>query len=283
MILARTYKCPFDGATFTKIPDLVKYVERHYKNDIPKKYDGDVERYLYDYRNTPGTCQICNAPTTWSDKNKRYNILCEPLSWKRLFSDPFHVVKTFVKNRGNSCHEVMRKAFINNAQKKWGTSNLMAIPGYQEDKLLKNRSIARIVSFKGKEFTVIGSYEERFLNVCRQLPISANEIDAPGPEIRWVKDGMDKLHITDFFLSKYQCVVSIKDGGSNKNTHPSMIGRREADAHKFKAILDKTNYNAIELNGLEEIDNFPEIFKQLQKSKDRFIIYPEYYKDYIKK
>ena len=281
--MARTYKNPFDDKRFNKVGELVDYVKKNYKDKIPKKYNGDVDHYLYDYRNGPGKCQICGAPTKWSKKKKQYEILCEPLSWTRLFLEPFRVIKTYILNRGNSCHEMMRKAFIENAQKIYGTANLMSLPGYQDEKLLKNRSIARIVDFKGKEFTVIGSYEERFMNICKPILMSAKEIEAPGPEIRWKQNGEEKLHITDFFLPKYKCIVSIKDGGANKNNHPSMVSRREADAYKFKAILDQTQYNAIELNGIEEIDNFPKIFKELKASKERFIIYPEYYWDYIEK
>ena len=116
--------------------------------------------------------------------------------------------------------------------------------------------------------------------------MAANDVEAPGIEIKW-KDGQgrERLHITDFFLPKYNCVISIKDGGANKNNHPSMVERRKNDAYKFKAVVDKTKYNAIELNGLDEINSFNKYFKELKehiKSGKRYIKYPEYYKEYIK-
>ena len=283
--MARTYNNPFDNFKSTKIPEIIKYVEKNYKDKIPKKYNGNVERFMYDYRNGPGKCVICGEPTEWDDKKKKYKSLCEPISVKRLFKDPLRTIKTYIKNKGNSCSEVVRKKFVENSVKKVGTSNFMELEGFQQ-KLLANRKISRVVNFKGKEFTVVGSYEERFLKVLSPLVLSANEVEAPGIEIKWTDDqGRERLHISDFFLPKYNCVVSIKDGGSNKNNHPSMVDRRKNDAYKFKALVDKTKYNVIELNGLEEINNFPKIFNKLKehiKQNKRFIKYPEYYHEYVK-
>ena len=283
--MARTYNNPFDNFKSTKIPEIIKYVEKNYKDKIPKKYNGNVERFMYDYRNGPGKCVICGEPTEWDDKKKKYKSLCEPISVKRLFKDPLRTIKTYIKNKGNSCSEVVRKKFVENSVKKVGTSNFMELEGFQQ-KLLANRKISRVVNFKGKEFTVVGSYEERFLKVLSPLVLSANEVEAPGIEIKWTDDqGRERLHISDFFLPKYNCVVSIKDGGSNKNNHPSMVDRRKNDAYKFKALVDKTKYNVIELNGLEEINNFPKIFNKLKeyiKENKRFIKYPEYYHEYVK-
>lgn len=283
--MARTYNNPFDNFKSTKIPEIIKYVEKNYKDKIPKKYNGNVERFMYDYRNGPGKCVICGETTEWDDKKKKYKSLCEPISVKRLFKDPLRTIKTYIKNKGNSCSEVVRKKFVENSVKKVGTSNFMELEGFQQ-KLLANRKISRIVNFKGKEFTVVGSYEERFLKVLSPLVLAANEVEAPGIEIKWTDDqGRERLHISDFFLPKYNCVISIKDGGSNKNNHPSMVDRRKNDAYKFKALVDKTKYNVIELNGLEEINNFPKIFNKLKeyiKENKRFIKYPEYYHEYVK-
>ena len=283
--MARTYGNPFDKFKSTKIPEIIKHVEKNYKDKIPKKYNGNVERFMYDYRNGPGKCVICGEHTEWDDKKKKYKSLCEPLSVKRLFKDPLRTIKTYITNKGNSCSEVVRKKFVENSVKKVGTANFMELEGFQQ-KLLANRKISRVVNFKGKEFTVVGSYEERFLKVLSPLVLSANEVEAPGIEIKWKDDqGRERLHISDFFLPKYNCVISIKDGGSNKNNHPSMTDRRKNDAYKFKALIDKTTYNVIELNGLEEINEFPKILKQLKESikqGKRFIIYPEYYHEYVK-
>lgn len=265
--MPRTYKCPFDDTRFLKIPDLIKYVSRNYSDKIPSKYEGDVVHFLYDYRNGPGRCQICGDPTKWIPKKGRYDILCDKTSEK-----------------GNTCREAMRKKFIENATKKDGYFNYMEQPGFQQ-KLLANRRISHVIEFKGKEFTVVGSYEKLFLEVLDKYVTSAKDVMAPGPEVTWRDgDGKERLHITDFYLPRYKCIVSIKDGGDNKNNHPSMVKRRHEDALKFKALVDKTKYHLIELNGKNQIYDFGKYFKALKehiKKGKRFIFYPDYYKDEI--
>ena len=109
-------------------------------------------------------------------------------------------MKTYIKNKGNSCSEIVRKNFVENSVNKVGTSNFMEIEGFQQ-KLLANRKISRVVNFKGKEFTVVGSYEERFLKVLSPLVMAANDVEAPGIEIKWKDEsGRERLHITDFLL-----------------------------------------------------------------------------------
>ena len=97
--MARTYNNPFDNFKSTKIPEIIKYVEKNYKDKIPKKYNGNVERFMYDYRNGPGKCVICGETTEWDDKKKKYKSLCEPISVKRLFKDPLRTIKTYIKNK----------------------------------------------------------------------------------------------------------------------------------------------------------------------------------------
>ena len=281
--MARTYKCPFDKKSFKKIPELEKYVEKNYIDKIPKQYNKNVSRFLYDFRNGPGKCQICGAPTEWNEKKKRYKILCEPLSWSRLLKDPFRVIKTFLKNKGNSCFEVVAKRAQENMMRAYGSKHLMNDIDHQQ-KLMASRKIAKVINFKGVEYTVLGSYEELFVKVCSPLLFAPNDLESPGPVSPWKdEDGTTRQHFTDFFLPKYNLVVSIKDGGDNKNNHPSMVERRKKDAMKFKSIIENTEYNAVELNGTEQINDFPRILKEIKNSKDRYIIYPDYYYDYFDK
>ena len=282
--MARKYKSPFDDKEFKTVSELEKYVSSKYKSKIPKKYKDDVSHFLYDKRNKPGVCQICKTPTKWDSKKKRYKLLCEPVTIKRMLSDPFRVIRTLFKNRGNTCQEVMRKNYLENIERVHGTDNLMNSIEYQQ-KLLESRSIAKLVKFKGKEYTVIGSYEKRFVEVFSKIAISSRELEAPGPVIKYKTfDNEEKEHITDFFLPSIYTVVSIKDGGENKNTHTSMLARRQSDAYKFKGLVDNTDYNLIELNGTKEIDNFNEYYKEIKESikrKERYIKYPEYFFDFF--
>ena len=282
--MARKYKSPFDDKEFKTVLELEKYVSSKYKSKIPKKYKDDVSHFLYDKRNKPGVCQICKTPTKWDSKKKRYKLLCEPVTIKRMLSDPFRVIRTLFKNRGNTCQEVMRKNYLENIERVHGTDNLMNSIEYQQ-KLLESRSIAKFVKFKGKEFTVIGNYEKKFVEVFNRIAISSRELEAPGPIVKYTTyDNNIKEHISDFFLPSINTVVSIKDGGDNRNTHTSMTERRRSDAYKFKGLIDNTTYNLIELNGLKEIENFKEYYVQIKdsiKRKERYIKYPEYFHDFI--
>ena len=78
--------------------------------------------------------------------------------------------------------------------------------------------------------------------------------------------------------------MSIKDGGDNKNTHTTMTERRRNDAYKFKGLIDSTEYNLIELNGIKEIEDFKTYYLEIKESikrKERYIKYPEYFYDYF--
>lgn len=281
--MARTYKSPIDGKIFKTIPELENYTRKYHMDKIPKEYKGDVSHFLFDARNGKGKCQICGAsPTKWDPKKKQYDILCEPISIQSILKDPFRVLKTFIKNRGNSCKDVMRKRYVENIKRTWNTDNLMANPDYSK-MLMENRRIAHQVEFKGKKFTVLGTYEVKFMEVLKICVFGSDDVEAPGPEIKWTDwNGNVKTHIPDFYIRSINCIVSIKDGGENKNNHPSMLERRKADAYKFKALVDKTKYNVVELNGIKEIEGFPQMYRDIKKSSQRYIKYPEYYKDYIK-
>ena len=282
--MARVYKSPFDDKVFKTIPELEKHVSSKYKNKIPKKYKGDVSQFLYDDINKPGVCQICKTPTKWDATKKKYKLLCEPITIKRMISDPLRVIRTLFKNRGNTCQDVMRKNYVENIERVYGTDNLMNSIEYQQ-KLLESRSIAKLVNFKGKEYTVIGSYEKKFVEVFSRIAISPRELEAPGPVIKYETfDNVVKEHISDFYLPSIKTVVSIKDGGDNKNTHTTMTERRRNDAYKFKGLIDSTDYNLIELNGIKEIEDFKTYYLEIKESikrKERYIKYPEYFYDYF--
>lgn len=268
--MARTYKCPFDDKRFTSVSELEKYVESNYKNRIPKEYKGDITHFLFDQRNPKGKCQICGTPTKWDKEKKRYKILCEPTILNR--------VKNFFHGRLNSCQEVMRKQYLENIKRVYNTDNLMDDIEYQE-MLLKNRRIAKVVSFKGKELTVIGSYEALFVEVCNKIPeIKVDDLICPGPTVNYIPRNSNsiKQHIPDFYIKNIHTIVSIKDEGFGNENHINVIKKRENDYDKFIGIVnDKRKFNVIELAGKKEIESFKDIFYEIKNSKKRYILYPK--------
>ncbi len=282
--MARTYKSPIDGKIFKTIPELEEYTKKNHLDKIPRKYKGDYVRYLFDFRNSPGKCQICGAPTEWDPKARRYKVLCEPVGNK----DENNMNKEYIEGKANSCQEEMRKTYLENIRRTHNTDNLMNSIEYQE-MLLSNRRIARKVKYKGDEMVVIGSLEERFVEVCNKVLDKKKDLKAPGPKVLWYPKGTSssKYTITDFYIKSIDCIVSIKDGGFNNENHPTILKKREEDAYKFKGIVEaKRKFKAvIELEGPDDVDGFPTIYEEILRSirnGERYIKFPSYYSTFVK-
>lgn len=283
--MPRTYKNPFGDEKFLSVNALESYVKKYHKNEIPKEYKGDIEHYLFDYRNgfKGGKCQVCGAPTEWDKRTKRYKVLCEPITIRKIAKDPYRTIKTFIKNKGNSCSDIARKQYIDNIKSKHNTDNLMKSEDYQK-MLLNHKKSAKKVSYKGNELIVVGSYEELFVKECNILLIRKDDLESPGPTIKYynrVKQ-RDAFTIWDFYIKSIDTVISIKDEGYNKTTQ-MVIEKRIQDIDKFNSALGKY-FGVIELNGKDEIRKFKYLYKDILNAKKNgekeYIKYPNYYEEY---
>lgn len=283
--MPRTYKNPFGSERFKSVSELEKYVKKYHKNEIPKEYKGDLEHYLFDYRNDfkGGKCQVCGAPTEWDKRTKRYKVLCEPITVKRLLKDPYRTAKTFIKNKGNSCSDIARKQYIDNIRSKHNTDNLMKDEDYQK-MLLNHKKSAKKVNYKGNEFIVVGSYEELFVQECNRILTRKDDLESPGPTIKYYNrvKKREAFTIWDFYIKSIDTVISIKDEGYNKTTQ-MVVNKRIQDVDKFNSAIGKY-FGVIELNGRDEIRKFKNIYKQILHAKksghENFILYPNYYDEY---
>ena len=283
--MSRTYKNPFGNERFKSVSELEKYVKKYHKNEIPKEYKGDLEHYLFDYRNDfkGGKCQVCGAPTEWDKRTKRYKVLCEPITVKRLLKDPYRTAKTFIKNKGNSCSDIARKQYIDNIRSKHNTDNLMKDEDYQK-MLLNHKKSAKKVNYKGNEFIVVGSYEELFVQECNRILTRKDDLESPGPTIKYYNrvKKREAFTIWDFYIKSIDTVISIKDEGYNKTTE-MVVNKRIQDVDKFNSAIGKY-FGVIELNGRQEIRKFKSIYKKILHAKksghDNFILYPNYYDEY---
>lgn len=281
--MPRTYKSPFDDKKFTNVNDLERHTYKYHMDKIPKEYKGDYKRYLFDYRNgfKGGRCQVCGAPTPWDPDKGRYKIICEPVTVKRILSDPYRVAKTFVHNKGNSCSDVARKMYLENLSAKRGTDNLMKDPEYQKVLL---QSKGRKAIYKGKELVVVGSYEVLFVQECNRILTDPDDLEAPGPTLTYYNPVKKENTFTiwDFYIKSIDAIISIKDEGFNKETQ-AVLEKRIVDRAKFKSAIDNTKYKCvIELNGKEEIKKFKSIYKEAKetiKKGERYIFYPNYYNE----
>lgn len=283
--MPRTYKNPFGNERFKSVSELERHVKKYHKNEIPKEYKGDLEHYLFDYRNDfkGGKCQVCGAPTEWDKRTKRYKVLCEPITVKRLLKDPYRTTKTFIKNKGNSCSDIARKQYIDNIRSKHNTDNLMKDEDYQK-MLLNHKKSAKKVNYKGNEFIVVGSYEELFVQECNRILTRKDDLESPGPTIKYYNrvKKREAFTIWDFYIKSIDTVISIKDEGYNKTTQ-MVVNKRIQDVDKFDSAIGKY-FGVAELNGKQEIRQFKSIYKQILHAKksghDNFILYPNYYDEY---
>lgn len=258
------YICPFDGAVFNKVTELEEYVEKNYKDKIPKYYKGDVVRFLFDLRNKPGRCQICGVKTEWDAKHKRYRQLCSVPESK----DPWIITKyylkrvySFFKNKGNTCDTVMRKIYLENIKRVHNTDNLMGDPEYHK-MLLENRKITSVVKYRGKDYTCVGSYEKVFVQKLDSSDMNIS-LQMPGPTINLEGVGNLTFSIPDAYIPEYNLIIYIKDMGMNPSYEKNYIKA----CNVFKYVHENTDYKVIELNGLEEVNNCVNIINMAAKDK----------------
>lgn len=280
--MATLLKCPFDNKTFKNKKDLEDYVKANYIDKIPKKYGNDVAHFLYDFRNGPRRCQICGQRTKWNEAGSRYEVLCdvypESVGGKVSLFDKIKIyyrkIRSIFKNKGNTCSQVMRKNYLNNINNKYKTDNLMKDPEYQK-MLLENRKIADVVKYNDLEYTVIGSYEKKFVEIMEKLRLN-NDLDViykqdleilmPGPTVYY---GKDKYWIPDAYIPILKLYISIKDDGHNPKYRKNYEKSCEVFTHLF--LKDDDEYKGrgpslhigiIELNSSElTYDKMKVIFK----------------------
>lgn len=236
--------------------EAADHLEKNHLDKIPKSYKGDVYKFLYDYRNERRRCQICGVKTQWNPKLRRYNVLCSiPDDTNNIFiitKAYLQKVLSYFKNKGNTCSDVMRKNYINNIKRTHGTDNLMADPEYNK-MLLENRSIASVVKYNGKDYTVIGSYEKTFVEMLDKSN-KKWELQMPGPTHKF-EDGT--FTIIDAYLPQFDLCISIKDMGNN----PNYINNYKKASKVFYELNKHGKVKIIELNGIDSVKSCVQIIE----------------------
>lgn len=223
----RKYKCPFCKLHDTK-EKLIHHIDKKHSDMLPEGFSSG--RVLFHFiHNKPysekGKCVICKGDTDWNEKTYKYNRLCN--------------------NR--ACKDKLREEYKKNMLRVHGTYNILNDMDQQE-KMLRNRSISGIYKFQnGKMKQYVGSYEKKFLEFCDvMLNMDPDDIMMPGPTIEYTYKGETHKWITDALIVPFNCVLDIKDGGSNSNKR-EMVSYREKQVEKEKVITDKGEYNYLRL------------------------------------
>lgn len=208
------------------------------------------------YRTNIGHCVICKGPTPWNEEKGRYERFCSEECKKKYV-------------------EIRNQRMLD----KYGTTNLAADIDFQKNKLLANRSIARVYTFKdGSERIVLSKVEYGILEQLELAGFTSDDIDAPAKfVIVYEFEGQKKQHIPDIYVKSLNLIISGKDGMDNPNMHPSFQKDRKKNIAIYKSILDNYNYNYVQIEGEKEVKAMKSTIMTIRKlsgSKSRLIIPP---------
>lgn len=221
----RKYNCPYCDYRSDR-EDLVHHLDEVHIDTIPEGFTS--ARIIFNLVNKKehGTCIVCNKDSGWNETAWRYNRICS------------------TKCRGIYKKDMIDKRMLG----KYNTTTLLTDPEHQK-KMLANRRISGTYKFKdGSKKTFTGSYEKSLFEMMDNiLNIPSEDIIAPGPVIEYEFEGKTLNWITDLYYIPFNLVFDVKDGGSNKNTHPGMQVNRDKQLAKEKAIRKQGKYNYIRL------------------------------------
>lgn len=208
------------------------------------------------YRTRIGKCTICGKDAPWNEEKGRYDRFCSA-----------KCVQEYVAIRNKRMLD------------KYGTTNLAADPNFQKEKLMPNRSIAKVYEFKdGSTRTVLSMVEYSILEELEKLGYDSMDIDAPAKMlINYDLGGKTMIHIPDIYIKSLNLIISAKDGMANPNMHPNFQKDRKKNICIFKSILDNYTYNYIQVEGVEEVKalkNTLETVSKLITRNNRVVIPP---------
>ena len=245
------WKCPFCDTRGSK-EDLCLHIERKHLDELPEGFTPlravfhTVNRKDFSYERP---CRICKKPTKWDEKKGRYDFLC-----------------------GNPrCHSAyvayMQKVMGDKCGKFRPTETVEGL-----EKMLAGRKISGKYKFTdGTEVVYTGSYERKALEFMDNvIGIKSQDLMVPGPPMKYIIDGQEKIYIPDMYYIPYNLIIEIKDGG--KNTNEAWKDSRMKTLAKEEYIIKHTNYSYIRLtdNNFEQLLHiFAELKMKLEESSNK--------------
>lgn len=224
----KKYKCPYCDKRAIKT-DLVSHILDNHEDMIPEGYT--AARLVFNTVNKKdhGSCIICRGETKWDEDKCRYDRLCGK----------------------KSCHDI----YVKTAHERTRIDEKLRDPEFQQ-KMLAGRSISGEYKFSdGGKVSYTGSYEKKLLEFMDKFfKIKSEDIQSPGPTIRYMYKGEEHFWITDFYYIPFNLVFDVKDGGDNPNNR-EMVEYREKQKAKEKALQKDAKYNYIRLtdNNFEQL------------------------------
>lgn len=239
-------KCPLCDNRYTTVDAMCAHVERTHPDSIPE--GTTVEQYLYYLKTgkTHGSCVVCKSDTGWNDHTGKY---------KRFCDNP-------------KCRETYRKQFEKRMINKYGKTTLLNDPEQQREMLSHRKISGKYTWSDGSVKTYTGSYELDFLKMLDLfMGFDSDDVMAPSPHTFYYEyEGERKFYIPDFFIPSLNLEIEIKDGGTNKNTHPKIVA---VDKVKEK-LKDDVMSRQKDLRYIKIVDkNYDPFFKYLLDEKEK--------------
>ncbi|MGL5316715.1 MAG: hypothetical protein ACRC92_25895 [Peptostreptococcaceae bacterium] len=200
-----------------------------------------------------GKCRQCNRPTEWLEDRGKYRLLCG----------------------SQECKDREAERYKENIMRVHGTDNLMKDMDYQKNKLMANRRIAKLYrwgSAPNNTYNVLSMLEYKVLEVLdKRCKMKCEGVFAPAPFVMEYKlDGEkeSKQHIPDIYVEDLNLIISVKDGLDNPNTHPSFKKDRLKSLCEYRHILNNTNYNFLQVEGLQDLQSLQRVVDKIKKMKN---------------
>ncbi|MGL5315011.1 MAG: hypothetical protein ACRC92_17290 [Peptostreptococcaceae bacterium] len=200
-----------------------------------------------------GKCRQCGRQTEWLEDRGKYRLLCG----------------------SQECKDKEAERYKENIMRVHGTDNLMKDMDYQKTKLMANRRIAKVYrwgSSPNNTYNVLSTLEFKVLEVLdKRCKMRCEGVFAPAPFVMEYKlDGEkeSKQHIPDIYVEDLNLIISVKDGLDNPNTHPSFKKDRLKSLCEYRHILNNTNYNFLQVEGLQDLQNLQRVVDKIKKMKN---------------
>lgn len=252
-------KCPFCAESVKEENDLEMHIEMKHDNELEGKTPKQIiyhEKNKYKNKNI-GICS-CGKPKAWNESKNKYEHFC-----------------------GSEEHNAkLRQEYENNMMTTYGTANPAELPEHQVA-MMEGRSIAKRIQYGKTEFVVLSEVEAETLRQLQKLNFPESDLEAPSLSVNipyeMPPDYKKRNHIPDIFVKSLNLLISCKDSVDNPNMHPNFKKDRFKSLYQYQAILNNTEYNFIQVEGVEDAKNIPMYIAHVKKahsSKSRYVIPP---------
>lgn len=255
--------CPVCDFKSKDRDELAAHIEKTHP-DVLKNKGFTAKQFLYHDRNSHnnniGQCVECGREVEWDESRERYPRLCG----------------------SQSCKKRAHKRHKRNTKKKHGVEYRMNDPEFQREKLLKNRPNAKEYEWSrgSHSFVVLSEVEYKLLETLdKSTRLKAEDIQAPAEFVIEYKtpDGKKHQHYPDCYIEPLNLIISCKDSLENPNTHPNMKKDRLKNICEYRSILNNYEYNFLQVEGKKEVDEVPDLLKEVSntvKRGGRYIVPP---------